>query len=69
MANITSVNRKALRLSAVAAKTCLSKTHIYRLIQQGKFPRSQKLSERVSAWDESAIDDWLTEKFASGESK
>ena len=58
--------RKALRLPAVAEKTGLSKTHIYRLIQQGKFPRSCRLSERVSVWDEAAIDDFLAEKFEGG---
>jgi prophage regulatory protein len=58
--------RKALRLSTVVTKTSLSKTHIYRLIQQGKFPPSYKLSERVSVWDESAIDAWLGEKSDGG---
>jgi prophage regulatory protein len=62
---ITPVPRKALRISAVAEKTGLSKTHIYRLIKQGKFPPSHNLSERVSVWDEAEIDAWLTEKFTS----
>lgn len=57
--------RKALRFPKVAEKTGLSKTHLYRLIQAGKFPKPHKLSERVSVWDEAAIDSWLAEKFAS----
>jgi prophage regulatory protein len=64
---ITKAHRKALRLPAVAEKTGLSKTHIYRLIQQGKFPRSHRLSERVSVWEESSIDEFLAEKFEGGE--
>ncbi len=60
--------RKALRLPKVAEKTGLSKTHLYRLIQQGKFPKPCKLSERVSVWDEAAIDNWLAEKFAGSQS-
>ncbi len=63
---VTTANRKALRLPAVAEKTGLSKTHIYRLVQQGKFPRPCRLSERVSVWDSAAIDDFLSEKFAGG---
>ncbi|MER2602687.1 MAG: AlpA family phage regulatory protein [Candidatus Competibacter phosphatis] len=63
---ITKAHRKALRLPAVAEKTGLSKTHIYRLIQQGKFPPSHRLSERVSVWDEAAIDDFLAAKFEGG---
>ena len=63
-----SATRKALRLPAVAEKTGLSKTHIYRLIQQGKFPRSHRLSERVSVWDEAAIDGFLAAKFSEAQS-
>lgn len=57
------VPRKALRFPKVADKTGLSKTHLYRLVQAGKFPKPHKLSERVSVWDEAEIDDWLTAKF------
>lgn len=64
----TATSRRALRLPAVADKTGLSKTHIYRLIKQGKFPQSCKLSERVAVFDEAAIDAWLSEKFARGQS-
>lgn len=62
-------SRRALRLPAVVAKTGLSKTQIYRLIQRGQFPPSHKISDRVAVFDEAAIDTWLDEKFASGESK
>jgi prophage regulatory protein len=55
--------RKALRCPKVLERTGLSKTHLYRLIQQGKFPAPHKLSERVSAWDAAAIDSWLAERF------
>jgi prophage regulatory protein len=58
-----STPRKALRFPKVADKTGLSKTHLYRLIKQGKFPKPFKLSERVSVWDEAAIDNWLAAKF------
>ena len=60
--------RKALRLPAVAAKTGLSKTHIYRLIKQGKFPKFYKISERVSVIDESSVDAFLAEQFARSQS-
>ncbi len=55
--------RRALRIAKVSAKTGVSKTHIYRLIKIGAFPRPAKLSERVSIWDESTLDDWLAGKF------
>lgn len=59
--------RRALRLRQVAERTGLSKTHIYRLIQRGQFPIPARLSERVVAWDEAAVNAWLSERFtASG---
>jgi prophage regulatory protein len=60
--------RRALRLPAVAAKTGISRTHLYRLVQQGKFPPSHKLSERVAVWDEAAVDSWLAGVFAGAKS-
>lgn len=54
---------KALRLPAVLDKTGISRSQLFRLIQQGKFPSAHRLSERVSAWDERAIDQFLAEKF------
>lgn len=55
--------RRALRISKVTDKTGVSKTHIYRLIKAGAFPKPAKISERVSIWDESTLDDWLAGKF------
>jgi prophage regulatory protein len=64
---VTVAPRKAIRFPKVADKTGLSKTHLYRLVQAGKFPKPIKLSERVSAWDEAEIDSWLAAKFAGGQ--
>ncbi len=55
--------RRAIRATAVLEKTGMSRTHLYRLIQAGKFPQPIKLSERITAWDEAAVDAWLNEKF------
>ncbi len=55
--------RKALRIHSVIERTGLSKTHLYRLIERGHFPRSIKLSERVSVWDAELVDRWLADKL------
>ena len=55
---------RALRLPQVSERTGLSKTHIYRLVQRGQFPVPARLSERVVAWDEAAVNAWLAERFA-----
>jgi prophage regulatory protein len=57
--------RRALRLPKVSELTGISKTQIYRLMQRGQFPLPSRLSERVVAWDEAAINAWLLERFSS----
>ena len=59
--------RRAIRANAVLEKTGMSRTHLYRLIQAGKFPQPIKLSERITAWDEAAVDAWLNEKFGGAQ--
>jgi len=39
--------------------TTFSRSTIYRLIAQGKFPRQIKLSERSSGWVEQEVMDYL----------
>jgi prophage regulatory protein len=56
---------RALRLKQVSERTGLSKTQIYRLMQRGQFPAPARLSERVVAWDEAALNNWLNERFSS----
>lgn len=56
--------RQALRLAAVLKKTSLSRTTLFRLIAEGKFPAGHKLAERCAAWDEAEVDAWLAAKFA-----
>lgn len=58
-----STQRRALRIDSVIDRTGLSKTHLYRLIERGQFPRSIKLSERVSVWDAELVDRWLANKL------
>jgi prophage regulatory protein len=57
------LERKALRVSSVLAKTGISKTQLYRLIERGRFPRPVKLSDRISVWDANIVDQWLAAKF------
>jgi prophage regulatory protein len=53
------VNMRAIRMPEIQNRTGLSKTHIYRLIKLGQFPKPFKLSERAIAFLESDIDLWL----------
>lgn len=44
-------------------RTGLSRSHIYALAQQGKFPKPTKLSERSSAWVESEVQEWIESRI------
>jgi prophage regulatory protein len=51
--------RKIIKLYEVQELTTLSRATIYRLIQQGKFPKQIKLSTRSSGWVEQEVFDYL----------
>lgn len=53
-----------LKMSQVGAKTGLSKSHTYALVQKGKFPKPVKLSAHASAWVEAEVDKWNDERIA-----
>jgi len=48
-----------LRIDAVKAKTGLSTSSIYALIQDNKFPKPVPLSERRVAWLQSEVELWM----------
>lgn len=55
-----------LRLDRVMDLCGMSQSHIYKLMSEGKFPRSHKLTHRCSVWLETDINLWrsmTTESF------
>lgn len=56
-----------LRMPQVTQATGLSKSRVYDLAQQGKFPRPVKLSERTAAWRTSEIVRWIDERQSQQE--
>lgn len=50
---------RILRLNTVLDKTGLSRSTLYRKMDQGTFPRQIKISERCAGWRESAVKAWL----------
>jgi len=50
-----------LRLPHVIARTGLSRSEIYRLLKVRAFPQPLKLGIRAIAWDEDAIEQWITD--------
>lgn len=55
--------------AVVEKMTNLSKTQIYALIQQNKFPRQVRLSERSVAWVLSEIIQWIEDRKRDRDNK
>ena len=50
---------RALKDTQVREKIGMSKSHMYRLMEAGKFPAPMRISERCVRWSEKAIDEWI----------
>ncbi len=52
-----------LKLKEVMEKTALSRSAIYRKMEEGEFPEKVSLGDRAVAWVESEVDDWMEERL------
>ena len=53
---------KLMTLSEVAKMTRLSKSTIYRLLEEDKFPPPKRLSTARVLWSEPEVEKWIMEK-------
>lgn len=54
-----------LRLADVRARVPYSRSTIYQLVAEGKFPKPIRLGERAVAWLESEVDAWIASRIES----
>lgn len=59
------VPSRLIRLPDVIARVGIKRSMIYRLMGEGRFPRSRALGPKCAVWVESEIEDWI--KRISGE--
>ncbi len=52
-----------LRLPEVLKRTGLTRSTLYDLIKQGKFPRAIQLSIRCVGWLEDEVHDWVVKRL------
>ena len=52
---------KILRMRTVLERTGLSRSTVYRKVQDGTFPPKVKLSEHCCGWRESELNRWMTD--------
>ena len=57
--------RVFVRLPQVKELTCLSKSSIYRLMDEGNFPKQVLLGARSVAWVKSQVEDWCAQKVCA----
>ena len=59
---------KVLRLRDVINTTGLSRSSIYLLMRDDKFPRNILLGARSVGWTQSSIDQWIEGRIAASQS-
>jgi prophage regulatory protein len=52
-----------IRLPEVRQKVGMSKSFVYDLISQDKFPKPVKVSSRISCWVAAEVDQWVQERI------
>ena len=60
-----STSPSIIRLPEVINKSGLSRSAIYDLISQDKFPKQIKLTSRSSGWIEAEISQWIDDKVSA----
>lgn len=60
---------RILRLPNVIERTGLSRSTVYRKIQERTFPKPLKISERCIGWRESELEAWLESPVVHADSK
>lgn len=50
---------RLIRLPEVIARVGIKRSMIYRLMAEGRFPRSRSLGPKCAVWVENEIDDWI----------
>ena len=58
-----------LKLKEVMALTALSRSSIYKFMEESRFPKSVSLGDRAVAWVESEVEEWMNERLSQRDEK
>lgn len=58
------MSKNLIRLPEVQQRTGYSKSGIYKLLSQSRFPKPVKIGIRAIAFIESEIDEWINQRIA-----
>lgn len=60
---------RLMSLKDVTARTTLSKTSVYELMKEGRFPKQVRLGSRSVAWVESEVEAFITSAINNRENQ
>ena len=69
LATLDPYHDRLMRRPEVQRTTGLSRSSLYRLIAEGRFPPSIRLSEKSVAWLASEVDGWIAERVTASRTK
>ncbi|NMM12449.1 MAG: AlpA family transcriptional regulator [Rhodoferax sp.] len=64
MASTENTSISLMRLAQVSAKTGIARSTIYKLMAEGKFPKSVKVTAKSVAFPSNQIDQWIASRIA-----
>ena len=59
------MQEQLIRRHDVEAATSLSRSAIYAMMDEGKFPRPVRVGKRAVAWKKSEIEEWMATREAA----
>jgi prophage regulatory protein len=59
------IEDRYIRIKELATMLGIGRSTIYKLIQNDKFPKQIKLTERTSVWRLSVINEWIKDRESS----
>jgi prophage regulatory protein len=63
MLEVGTVERRILRRPEVETRIGFKRSHIYKLMNAGKFPKAKRIGIRTVGWDSAEIDQWIAERL------
>ena len=59
------MEQKIIKIKEVLALCCISRSTVYRLIEEDKFPAPIRLSKKCRAWKISDIEKWIESRTST----
>lgn len=66
MGRVAAQGRTLMRLPEVIAACGMSRSLIYKMAKEDRFPRPIRVAARLSAWDSEAVQGWIDSRCEEG---